>query len=195
MMMIPNPVAYDVYRGFGVPRVPDGQSYAYLLAGNGVFKLAENAYLRALIPVAACKVAGLPELAPVVQFCDPKMRLPRSLLRTILEHAQRLAVEQPREALYHIRLYQKHATVIYPRQTGTAAHLAYAGGDEPGIVMDVHSHVQMRAFFSDTDNRDEQGFRLYAVLGRIFTRPELALRVGVYGDFWRVPTTMVFGEA
>jgi len=67
------------------------------------------------------------------------------------------------------------------------------GGDSPDIILDLHSHCEMGAFFSATDNRDEQGFRLYAVLGRIFTRPEMALRVGVYGDFWTVPVGMVFG--
>ena len=50
----------------------------------------------------------------------------------------------------------------------------------------------MRAFFSGTDNRDELGFRFYAVIGRIFTVPEMVLRVGIYGDMLRVPITTLF---
>jgi hypothetical protein len=36
----------------------------------------------------------------------------------------------------------------------------------------------MKAFFSGTDDADEQGFRLYGVLGSIFERPTFMLRVG-----------------
>ena len=44
-------------------------------------------------------------------------------------------------------------------------------------------------------NSGQQGFRFYAVAGRIFTRPELALRLGVYGDRWPVPVTTLFTDA
>jgi hypothetical protein len=50
----------------------------------------------------------------------------------------------------------------------------------------------MAPFFSQTDNRDEQGFRLYAVIGRVKTKPQLCVRVGVYGDYWSIPAATVF---
>ena len=48
-----------------------------------------------------------------------------------------------------------------PEQVGTAGSLSY----EPvqGHVAEFHSHGRMRAFFSATDDRDEQGFRMCAV--------------------------------
>jgi hypothetical protein len=52
----------------------------------------------------------------------------------------------------------------------------------------------MAAFFSPTDDRDEGGFRFYAVIGRLLTRPELRLRLGMYGDFWEVPVTALFTD-
>lgn len=59
-------------------------------------------------------------------------------------------------------------------------------------LIELHSHHSMGAFFSTTDNADQQGFRIYAVLGRITTTPTLHVRVGVYGHFWKVPAEWVF---
>lgn len=48
-------------------------------------------------------------------------------------------------------------------------------------VMDIHSHHDMEAFFSTTDDEDELATRLYAVIGRVNTKPELLLRYGLQG--------------
>lgn len=50
----------------------------------------------------------------------------------------------------------------------------------------------MPAYFSQTDNADEQGARLYAVIGRLDSEPEIRLRVGVYGYWQALPLTAVF---
>ena len=60
------------------------------------------------------------------------------------------------------------------------------------IICDLHSHGNMRAFFSLTDNADEQGARLYAVIGKLDSEPEMRLRVGVYGYWHPLPLTAVF---
>ena len=75
-----------------------------------------------------------------------------------------------------------------PPQAGTATSLAYV--PPAGVVAEFHSHGSARSFFSATDDRDEQGFRVYGVVGRLDTpEPDLSLRVGVYGHFaplgWR----------
>jgi PRTRC genetic system protein A len=66
------------------------------------------------------------------------------------------------------------------------------GGSYEKAVIEVHSHHSMSAFFSSTDDKDEQGFRIYGVLGTIFDRPTLRLRIGVYGQFWEVPAEDFF---
>jgi PRTRC genetic system protein A len=49
-------------------------------------------------------------------------------------------------------------------------------------VVDIHSHAHMGAFFSLTDNEDEQGLSLYMVVGKLDTLiPEVEIRLGVYG--------------
>jgi len=51
----------------------------------------------------------------------------------------------------------------------------------------------MRPFFSGTDDQDEQGLRLYMVVGRLDTlMPEIEMRVGVYGYFAPILLNEVF---
>ena len=55
--------------------------------------------------------------------------------------------------------------LVVPPQEGTPSSLSY----EPpqGVIAEFHSHASHRAFFSATDDRDEQGFRIYGVVGRL----------------------------
>ena len=63
--------------------------------------------------------------------------------------------------------------LVVPPQAGTATRLAYQ--PPAGVVAEFHSHGSSRAFFSAIDDRDEQGFRIYGVAGRLDTPlPELA---------------------
>jgi hypothetical protein len=51
----------------------------------------------------------------------------------------------------------------------------------------------MRARFSVTDDADEAtGFRIYGVVGRIFSKPEIALRVGCHGHFLPIAVDDLF---
>lgn len=188
--MLPNPVAYLVHRNGAHPVLPAGKAYAYVVAGNGLFKHAINRHIDALIPLATARVAGLSPLIPYVRLRAG--RIPGQLLHRVLADARRQSWDRPREAMYHITIQNNQVRVFRPSQRASAASLAYAGGSDPDIVLDLHSHQEMHAFFSGTDTRDEQGFRFYAVIGRIFTHPEIRLRLGMYGDFYRVPLTSVF---
>ena len=81
--------------------------------------------------------------------------------------------------------------LVVPPQAGTETSLAYR--PPASVVAEFHSHGSSRAFFSGTDDRDEQGFRIYGVMGRLDTpRPELRLRVGVYGHFAPLDWPQVF---
>jgi hypothetical protein len=59
-------------------------------------------------------------------------------------------------------------------------------------LIDLHSHALMDPFFSPTDNKDEQGFRIFAVIGKVNEKPEIRVRVGVYGNYWNIPADLVF---
>ena len=52
---------------------------------------------------------------------------------------------------------------------------------------DIHSHNTMAAVFSKTDDADEQGNRLYIVVGRLDQfYPEIAARICNGGAFWPI---------
>ncbi len=54
-------------------------------------------------------------------------------------------------------------------------------------------HGNMDAFWSETDDMDERNGRLYAVVGKVDDpKPEIRLRVGVYGNWMSLPVTALF---
>ena len=167
---------------------PDGISgekgiyYNYILAANGLFIEASNPMLAARIPVAGCEIRGLlPMKAKIAltygsipqHFFD--MALDTFLVAPDREHY----VAVTAAAGYHFYV---------PVQDESDSSVVYEVGDS--VVLDIHSHAHMPAFFShQTDDKDETGLKLYAVVGRLNAAPVVKLRVGVYGYFhsltWR----------
>lgn len=130
-----------------------------------------------------------------VQLHVPK--IPTRWLAAVLEHARRCGqggvVARPIEQMYHFHhLNGDGWQVSVPAQKASAGRVSYWGGNVASVVLDLHSHHEMGAFFSSTDNGDELGCRLYAVIGCIYSRPELRLRLGLYGSFAEVDLLAVF---
>ena len=66
---------------------------------------------------------------------------------------------------------------------------------EKTLMMDVHSHGIMEAFFSVIDDQDEKGVRLYMVLGNLnCSACSFALRAGMAGHFVNLSLDDVFEE-
>jgi len=169
------PVGYLTNTGRGLEGEP-GLFYNYILAQSGLFVRAEGPYLEATVCIAPAEVRGLQPLQEEVRL--KKGRIPSSLWELALSvlqadrwHERYLAITW--EGEYRLRM---------PEQVSREAGVQYA--HLPSTVLDIHSHGAMSAFFSTTDDRDEQGLRLYAVVGRLDSLiPEVKLRIGVYGYF------------
>ena len=193
--MIDKLVTYHIHKRDPLP-ANDALAYQYVLAGNGVFVRAETHFFTALLPVTACTVRGLPPLHPQFQLLVP--RIPARLLDAVLADARR--ARRPdnglNEVLYQFHHHGRAVQVKKPAQqatpTSVATSVTTAVADAATLMCDLHSHGNMRAFFSQTDNADEQEARLYAVIGRLDSEPELRLRVGVYGYWQPLPLTAVF---
>jgi len=168
------------------------------MAHDGVFKCVRMPHFQAQIIVAPGRVAGLGHLDEFLWWTRPK--IPARRLEAILRHAQLTGLSasgmvwQSVEAMYHLHWWAESQEwrVAVPRQASTTGQVMYHGGNEASVVLDLHSHHQMAADFSGIDDRDEQGCRLYAVIGRIYSRPEIRVRVGVYGDFMPVDALDIF---
>lgn len=189
--MFPNLVTYHIHRAEPLPP-NDALAYQYVLAGNGLFIRAETRFFAACIPIAAAVVRGLPLLAAQFQLRVP--RLSARLLEAILADARRARRSDGafNEALYQFHHHGQTVQVTKPPQRATGVSVLAAGDNAPTVFCDLHSHGAMAAFFSAADNADEQGARLYGVMGRLDGEPEMRLRVGVFGYWQPLPVTAVF---
>ena len=163
-----------------------GIGYDYVLGFGGVYVQSQGTHLTARVPVASGTVRGL---APV----DEKLQLTHGPIPAqLFELGLRWFQGAPdTERFFAVRWDGDAYRVVVPPQAGTETSLAYR--PPAGVVAEFHSHGSARAFFSATDDRDEQGFRIYGVVGRLDApRPELRLRVGVYGHFAPVDWSQVF---
>lgn len=138
---------------------------------------------------------------PSFTFGLPKM--PKSILEQALSFFKAYTRKGDYEVM--LRVYwdiQEAAYVVEcPEQKVTRTHIdclydtKYTGRNQLRymVVMEIHSHNVMRAFFSDVDDRDEQRFGLYGVIGRLNRpQPEMILRVKSNDDVVTVPVSDVF---
>lgn len=164
--------------------------YEYVLAGNGLFIRAEDSNMEAMVPIAPARLHGLADVASYARLKLP--RVPMYFLRSVLDSARDAL---PNEAMYQFTYAADDRWHCYkPGQLAGKCAVDFNGRDD--AVIDLHSHGSMPAFFSPTDNEDEQGLEFYAVIGNVNSdRPKILVRVGVYGHFMPVKSTAVFEHA
>jgi PRTRC genetic system protein A len=178
------PVGYILKTREGLVGEP-GLFYNYIIAQNGIFVRGENPLVEATVCITPANIRGLsPGTEKVIL---KKGLIPRclydlalSLLMAERYHERYLAVTW--EGEYRLRV---------PPQRADAGSVRYEAVSS--TVLDIHSHGSMRPFFSLIDNQDEQGLKLYMVVGKLDTLlPEVEMRVGVYGYFAPVQIREVF---
>ena len=182
----PGSVGYLVNHPAGLSGV-QGIGFDYVLGSGGVYVQSESAHLVARVLVAPCKVRGLAPVAEKVSLSHGP--IPAQLFEVGLRWFQQAP---DTERFFAVRWDGQAYRLVVPEQAGTATSLAYRP-PPAGVVAEFHSHGSLAAFFSATDDKDEQGFRVYGVAGRLDTaESELALRVGVYGHFAPLAWSQVF---
>ena len=177
-----------------LPPDPAGVLYQYLTGRNGTFLQAARPGLELCLPVTrpVLPVRGLAEIRPSFRF----HRIPAGFLAGMLQEARRQA---PYETLFYLRRAAGRWRCELPEQVQTRTSVVPVDPADPAYrdaLAEVHSHPPgAPACFSPQDNRSEQLFRIYVVLGHIRQpQPEIAVRVGVYGQFFRLPPKWIFGE-
>ena len=188
-------VRYLLASGAELPPI-SAPLYEYVFAGNGVFKRAARKEMSAMIPVTECAIRGLAPVEPELtcQFD----RVPESAIRQILD-AAREAARQELEILFHLSLVDGKWRLEVPPQIQRYAFVEPmekgAGSSYERAIIEIHSHHRMPAEFSPDDDRDEAGFRIYGVIGNLNPRtacwPKINFRVGVYGNWWPLPSDRV----
>ena len=163
-----------------------GIGFDYVLGADGLYVQSESAHLTGRVLVAPAQVRGLAPVSEKLELAHG--RIPAHVFELGL--AWMLAAPDT-ERFFAIRWDGDAYRLVVPPQEGTGSSLSYQ--PPQGVVAEFHSHARHRAFFSSTDDRDEQGFRIYGVVGRLDTpAPELALRLGIYGHFAPLRWSQVF---
>jgi PRTRC genetic system protein A len=168
-----------------------GFLYDYIFASNGTFVHAKNDIFDVIMPLSIIReqekmVRGLMTIHPSIKL--PKL-VPAEVLRYLVHISRR---KIPNEILFYIRWVNGEWEMdIPPQKTGHAIVQPLEDGEY--VPIEVHSHNTMPAFFSKTDNRDENGLRIYGVLGRMDRDVvDFKLRISIYGHYSVLPYQLVF---
>lgn len=170
----------------------------YTTAGNGLFVRARRDVCQVAIPIAEARVPGLADLEPGMKLLVPK--IPRACLERVFGAARLACVSagRPVEYLCYLAWDGQVWEYLEPEQEAGPTSVRPVGAglsDHARATVEIHSHHEMRARFSVTDDADEgSGFRIYGVVGRIFSEPEIALRVGCHGHFLPIEVRDLFEE-
>lgn len=189
-------IEYVTLIGTMVPPV-SAELVEHTTAGNGLFVRARRDICSVAIQRSETDIPGLAHIDPGFELFVPK--IPRTLLARVFERARQASVDagSPIEYLCYLAWTGDEWEYLEPEQMATATSVRPVGSgleDHARATVEIHSHHEMRATFSPTDDCDERtGFRLYGVVGRIFSDPEISLRVGCHGHFLPIATTELFG--
>ena len=163
----------------------------YWLAGNGVFLGAARDGVEVCVQLCALNIPGLPKLKPYFNFDYPP--IPQHLVSTLLELSTAAGQE---EVLFYLAFTDDNWQLIIPDQVATEYNVTPIDPLNPFYelaIVEVHSHHRMAAEFSLADDKEEAGkFRLFAVLGEIFTNPTINVRLGIYNHFQLLAASKVF---
>lgn len=181
------------------PPPVQGGLFDYVFAADGVYVHGKREGLEVNFPVMSGEIRGLLPSWPKFKFDVPKV--PLSLIVSMLVESGHYA-QQNLETLFHfiwssVYPWSEGWEKVIPVQERTPASCRPLDAEGPDssyqkAILEIHSHHSMAARFSkDRDDKDETGFRLYGVVGRLDTAPEIRMRVGVYGFFWEIPASWV----
>ena len=163
-----------------------GIGFDYVLGSCGLYVQSESAQLTARILVASAQVRGLEPVSEKLELAHGP--IPAHVFDLGLAW---MLTAPDTERFFAVGWDGGAYRLVVPPQEGTGSSLSYQ--PPTGVVAEFHSHGKHSAFFSATDDGDEQGFRIYGVVGRLDTpAPKLILRLGIYGHFAPLHWSQVF---
>jgi PRTRC genetic system protein A len=177
------------------PDVPieSGKAITYIVDALGTYAQAKRPGLDVRIPISVHQqpIKGLAIL-------EPYLRLEPLVPETILDEMwAQSCLATPNEILFHLLLVNGAWQLHIPDQiqtVGTCEPIQKGiGSTTHQTLIEIHSHGAIGAFFSQTDDADEEsGFRIYGVMGNVRNAPEIMLRVGLFGHAWHIPPGLIF---
>lgn len=183
--------------------IEEGYCEIFIISSTGLYKRTGLTHGRS-VTVPCATLPGnlaLPKGGQDVSSFFPAGKIPKHFLDKIVSffkavmaenkgtnlEAQAFVIWNP-ELGYHIRI---------PEQTVSGAAVSYSWenflGPNDVVVLDMHSHNNMNAFFSGTDDRDDNGnCTISGVVGKLSTTIEMVFRFNLPGNLKINPLDMGF---
>jgi hypothetical protein len=176
--------------GHCIEKVPDDMEkrVIYVWQGNGIWEIRNLVLGKFVSHIYECKTPGLD--------CDLKFgwtlnvpKIPATLLDMTLSFFREIYKKHSSEVFLQF-FYDKSKEEYLlhcPKQKVSGASVKYERDeefetDDKVLVFEIHSHGNMPAFFSGTDNADEKDDRFFGVIGKVKDiYPEMKLRLSVGG--------------
>jgi PRTRC genetic system protein A len=159
----------------------------FIWAGNGIFRSVTRQEFKAVVSHREVFTPGLPEFKQEFKLLVPPV--PQKKVEAIIKQIQK---EPDLEQLFYLYWLRDRWEVLYPEQECTPS--SCIAGDrflEPAVI-EIHSHGAARAFFSGTDDLEENGCRISTVIGKSNGQLEIVSRVCVHGLFLPIPSNLIY---
>jgi hypothetical protein len=181
----------DEHSMAGLPKC----DYQYLWTRDGIYVRAERENMKATIyHTATAEIEGLGDINPTVEVPE---RVPVELVQQMLNYAYQCS---PSGALFFLTYEAQEGfngwRLIIPNQnqeTGTAQLVDPSNPNQGRALIEVRSGGEgAAAFTAEEDAEGRRSFRIHAVLGRMGSQPEIAVRVGIYGHYMSLLANGIF---
>lgn len=173
---------------FGRLEAMQGPGQRVLVARNGIFLEVQRSWLNAVL-----RLGGLPSRPPLpfgdvvesVRFSFGVIPIP--LLEDFIRVGKEALPNEAAGALIYSASSNSLRLVVHEAITRSPDRIDYRmpslAADEE-IAVDLHTHGAGRAFWSDLDDRDDQGVKVSGVFGGLRgKKPNAEFRLAVNGHF------------
>lgn len=167
---------------FGTLQPLTESGHRFLVASDGLWIEVRRPWLHLVWPVGPKnQPVAIPygELNPVIDFSF--VNIPGELISMFIDDARQ---SLPNEFAAWITWNEQTGDFTYRPLTSTSAGPAHLNLNRPllpeyeHLVMDIHSHAAIKAFFSREDNRDDTGeIKLSLVIGSLGQEQKMSSKI------------------
>jgi len=163
-----------------------------LVARDGVFLQVRRSWLDCVL-----RIADLPATPPL-PYGTVKARIafsfgviPLTLLHNFIEAGRAALPNEVAGGLIHCAKENSLRLEVHESISAGPGGVQYRMprlADDEAIAVDLHTHGRLPAFWSSTDDRDDQGVKVCGVFGNLHDgEPSAAFRLAVNGRFIALP--------
>jgi len=164
-----------------------GNGHRFVMGAGGLYLEVRREWLHFIHCIGPVENVAMP-YGVVTAKCEMAFGRVGNALSQLRDFAVHSVAEAPNEAGGFVLWNSATDTwrIEYPEATATATSLTYTPvdpGENEHVVIDLHSHGSLPAFFSDTDDRDDAGsVKIAGVYGNVDTSsPTVCFRICVLG--------------